>query len=220
MHVANEKEQRTKVRSTGDAGAGWRAAYNGAPFLSANPMALKATVHKAELQVSDMDRHYYATHALTLAQHPSETDERLMVRLLAFALFADERLEFGRGISTDDEPDLWRKSYTGEIEQWIDLGQPDESRIRKACGRAREVVVIGYSGRGFALWWEKNGAALASRSNLTVLELPAGTAEALVGLMQRGMKLQRMVEDGDVQVMGDQGSVSVTPVVWLEKGRG
>jgi uncharacterized protein YaeQ len=176
-------------------------------------MALKATVHKAELQVSDMDRHYYATHALTLAQHPSETDERLMVRLLAFGLFADERLEFGRGISTDDEPDLWRKSYTGEIEQWIDLGQPDESRIRKACGRAREVVVIGYSGRGFALWWEKNGAALASRGNLTVLELPAGTAEALVGLMERGMKLQCMVQDGDVQVMGDKGSVSVTPVV-------
>jgi uncharacterized protein YaeQ len=199
---------------------GCHAAYNDAPFLAETPMALKATVHKAELQVSDMDRHYYATHALTLAQHPSETDERLMVRLLAFGLFADERLEFGRGISTDDEPDLWRKSYTGEIEQWIDLGQPDESRIKKACGRAREVVVIGYGGRGFALWWEKNGAALASRSNLTVLELPAGTAEALVGLMERGMKLQCMVQDGDVQVMGGKGSVSVTPVVRQGAGAG
>jgi uncharacterized protein YaeQ len=178
-------------------------------------MALKATVHKAELQVSDMDRHYYATHQLTLAQHPSETDERLMVRLLAFGLFADERLEFGRGISTDDEPDLWRKSLTGEIEQWIELGQPEESRIRKACGRAREVVVIGYSGRGFGLWWEKNAAALGRCSNLTVLELPAGTAESLVALLERGMKLQLMLQEGDVQVMGDGGSVSVTPVVRL-----
>jgi uncharacterized protein YaeQ len=178
-------------------------------------MALKATVYKAELQVSDMDRHYYATHALTLAQHPSETDERLMVRLLAFALFADERLEFGKGLSTDDEPDLWRKSLTGEIEQWIDLGQPDESRIKKACGRAREVVVIGYSGRGFGLWWEKNGAALAGRANLTVLELPEGTAASLAALLERGMKLQAMVQEGDVQLMSETASLAVTPVVRL-----
>ncbi|HWS25207.1 MAG TPA: YaeQ family protein, partial [Xanthomonadales bacterium] len=119
-------------------------------------MALKATVYKAELQISDLDRHYYETHTLTLAQHPSETGERVMVRLLAYALFAADDLDFGRGLSSDDEPDLWRKSLTGEIEQWIYLGQPEEARIRKACGRAREVVVIGYSGRSFSLWWEKN----------------------------------------------------------------
>lgn len=176
-------------------------------------MALKATVYKAELQISDMDRHYYATHALTLAQHPSETDERLMVRLLAFALFADERLEFGRGLSTEDEPDLWRKSLTGEIEQWIELGQPDESRIRKACGRAREVVVIGYSGRGFALWWEKNATALGRCGNLRVLELPAGIAESLSALLARGMQLQCLIQEGDVQLMGDAGTVDVAPIV-------
>ena len=95
-------------------------------------MALKSTVVRAELQLSDMDRHYYATHPLTLAQHPSETDERLLVRLLAFALYAHERLEFGRGLSTDDEPDLWERGYTGDIVQWIDLGHPDESHVRKA----------------------------------------------------------------------------------------
>lgn len=176
-------------------------------------MALKATVYKAELQISDLDRHYYATHPLTLAQHPSETDERLMVRLLAFALFADERLEFGRGLSTDDEPDLWRKSLTGDIEQWIELGQPDESRIRKACGRARAVVVIGYSGRGFSLWWEKNGAALARCGNLTVLELPAGTAESLPVFLTRNVKLSCLIQDGEVQLMGDAGTISVTPIV-------
>ena len=96
-------------------------------------MSPKSTVVKVELQVSDMDRHYYAQHNLTLAQHPSETDVRLMVRLLAFALYADERLEFGRGLSDDSEPDLWQRDYVGDIQRWIDLGHPDESRIRKAC---------------------------------------------------------------------------------------
>lgn len=175
-------------------------------------MALKATVVKAQLQVSDMDRHYYATHALTLAQHPSETEARLMVRLLAFAMFADERLEFGRGLSTDDEPDLWRKSLTGEIEQWIELGTPDEARVRKACGRAREVVVLGYAGRASELWWEKNAAGLARCSNLRVIDLPAGTADALGGLYAKSMSLQCLVQEGEVQVMGDVGTVMVVPV--------
>jgi len=175
-------------------------------------MALKATVHKAELQVSDMDRHYYASHNLMLAQHPSETDQRLMVRLLVFALFADERLEFGRGISTDDEPDLWRKSLTGEIEQWIELGQPDESRIRKACGRAREVVLVGYGGRSFSIWWERNAGALARCGNLRVIEIPADSVAELGPLLRRGMRLQCLIEDGEAQLLGDDASVHIKPV--------
>src|SRR5687768_9631919 len=176
-------------------------------------MAPKATVIKAELQVTDLDRHYYASHNLVLAQHPSETELRLMVRLLAFALFADERLEFGRGVSSDDEPDLWRKSLTGEIEQWIELGAPDESRVRKACGRAREVIVLGYAGRASDLWWEKNGGGLARCSNLSVLDLPPGKGEELAALFAKNMSLQALVQDGEVQVMGDAGTVAVTPVV-------
>lgn len=175
-------------------------------------MALKATIHRAELQVSDMDRHYYATHSLSLAQHPSETDERLMVRLCAFALFADERLVFGRGLSSDDEPDLWRSSRSGEIEQWIELGQPDEARIRRACGRAREVVVIGYSGRAFDLWWEKNASALARCGNLRVLALPVGAAAELAGLLARSMRLQCLLQDGELQLIGEHASVSLAPV--------
>lgn len=115
-------------------------------------MALKATVFKAELQVADMDRHHYGTYNLTLARHPSETDERMMVRVLAFALFADPALGFGKGLCVDDEPDLWQKDLTGVIERWIDVGQPDEKWIRKACGRAREVVVLAY-GRALEVWW-------------------------------------------------------------------
>jgi uncharacterized protein YaeQ len=182
-------------------------------------MALKATVHRATLQVSDLDRHYYATHTLTLAQHPSETDARVMVRVLAFGLFAEERLEFGRGISSDGEPDLWLRSLTGEIEHWIELGQPDEASVRRACGRARRVTVVGYSGRGFGPWWEKNAAALARCSNLSVVELPIGTAEALAPLLARGMDLQCLVQEGEVQLMGEGGSVSVAPV-WHQRPAG
>lgn len=171
-------------------------------------MAQNSTVFRAEVQVSDMDRHYYATHALTLARHPSETDERLMVRLLAFALYADERLEFGRGLSSDDEPDLWLRSLTGDVELWIDLGQPDESRIRKACGRSRQVVVINYSGRGADVWWDKIGGALARLENLTVLDIARPTVDALAALADRGMRLQCMVQDGQAELYAD-GSDSI-----------
>jgi uncharacterized protein YaeQ len=172
-------------------------------------MAIKSTIYKVELQVSDMDRHYYATHALTLARHPSETDERLMVRMLAFAMYADASLEFGRGLSSDDEPDLWRKSLSGEIELWIDLGQPDESRIRKACGRAREVVVVNYNGRAADIWWDKNRAALARIGNLTVLDIDSATVDALVAIADRSIRLQSMVQDGQMELYGEGTSLTV-----------
>lgn len=170
-------------------------------------MAVKATVFKAEVQVSDMDRHYYATHSLTLAQHPSETEERLMVRLLAFALNASEDLAFGRGISTDDEPDLWRRDLTGQVELWIEVGQPDESRLRKACGRAREVRVYTYSGRSAAIWWEKNAGTLERLGNLRVFDVPAEASAKLAGLAARNMQLQVLVQEGLVQVMDSSATV-------------
>jgi len=175
-------------------------------------MALNSTIYKVELQVSDMDRHYYATHALTLARHPSETEERLMVRLLAFALYADDRLEFGKGISDEDEPALWRKAYTDEIELWIELGQPDETRIRKACGCSRQVVVINYGGNAAEIWWNKIGTSLSRNKNLTVLDIPTATVTELVALLQRGMRLQCLIQDGQLQLMNDADSVTVDPV--------
>lgn len=175
-------------------------------------MALNSTIYKVELQVSDMDRHYYATHALTVARHPSETEERLMVRLLAFALYADDRLEFGKGISDEDEPALWRKAYTDEIELWIELGQPDETRIRKACGRSRQVVVISYGGNGADIWWSKIGATLGRNRNLTVLDIPATSVAELTRLLQRGMRLQALIQDGQLQLMNDTDAVAIDPV--------
>lgn len=176
-------------------------------------MAPNATLRKAELQISDMDRGYYAAHSLTLAQHPSETDQRLMARLLAFALYADERLLFGKGLSSDDEPDLWRLDYTGAVEQWIEVGQPDESRIRKACGRAREVTVVNYGGRAAEIWWEKNASGLLKLKPLQVVDLPADAVAAAGELIQRAMRFDVVIQDGEVQLLGDDHSVVFTPTV-------
>ncbi len=176
-------------------------------------MALKATVHKVELQVSDMDRHYYASHNLTLAQHPSETEQRLMIRLLAFALFADERLEFGRGLSDEEDPDVWRRDYTGDIEQWIDLGQPDESRIKKACGRAQQVIVVNYSGNASDIWWNKLAPSLIRLKNLTVIDIDPASVDAISTLLQRSMRLTAMIQDGEVQLMSDTANIALTPRV-------
>ena len=172
-------------------------------------MALKATIFKAELQIADMDRHYYGSHPLTIAQHPSETDERMMVRVLAFALYADERLAFTKGISTDDEPDLWLKSLSDEIELWIELGQPDEKRLRKAAGRARQVVIITYNSRSAAVWRNQMQDALAKLDNVTVRALSNDTVEALGKLAQKTMSLQCTIQDGEVSLGDDAQLVQV-----------
>lgn len=172
-------------------------------------MALKATIFKAELQIADMDRHYYGSHSLTIAQHPSETDERMMVRVLVFALYADERLAFTKGISTDDEPDLWQKSLSDEIELWIELGQPDEKRLRKAAGRARQVVIITYNSRSAAVWRNQMQDALAKLDNVTVRALSNDTVEALGKLAQKTMNLQCTIQDGEVSLGDDAQLVQV-----------
>ncbi len=160
-------------------------------------MALGATIHRANLNVADMDRHYYADHALTLARHPSETDERMMVRLLAFALHAHERLEFGRGIGAAEEPDLWQRDLTGRIELWVEAGQPDERRVRKACGQADHVAIYCYGGRVVEHWWAKAEPELARCRNLEVIELPPTVTQALAALADRSMELQMMIQEGD-----------------------
>jgi len=180
-----------------------------AQYILGGAMALKSTVYKAELSVADMDRHYYQTHTLTLARHPSENDERLMVRLLAFALHAHERLTFGKGLSTDDEPALWQKDLTGAVELWIDVGQPDEKSIRRACGRAGQVYVYSYSGHSADIWWSQIGGKLARLDNLAVVNLPAATVRALTGLAQRGMQLSCTIQDGQAWLADQSESVAI-----------
>jgi uncharacterized protein YaeQ len=161
-------------------------------------MALKATIFKAELQVSDLDRNHFATHALTLARHPSETDERMMVRVLAFALNADDALEFGRGLSSEDEADLVKKDLTGAIQLWIDVGLPDERDIRKAAGRAREVKVYVYGGRSADLWWNQNQKALERLANASVIDVPQDITVAMRKMAARSMRIDCTIQDGEI----------------------
>jgi len=181
-------------------------------------MAIKSTVFKANLQIADMERHYYQDHTLTLARHPSETDERMMVRLLVFALHAHELLEFGQGMTDDDEADLWQKDLTGAIELWIDVGIPDEKLIRKACGRADQVMVYCYGGRVAEMWFAQNSAQFARLKNLTVINLPPESTQALAKLAQRTMALQCTIQDGQVWLSDGDASVEVGRVTLKTAG--
>lgn len=172
-------------------------------------MAIKATIFKADLAVADIDRGYYHDHSLTLARHPSETDERMMVRVLAFALHAHEALEFGRGLSTEDEPALVRRDLTGVIEEWIDVGLPDEKDVRKACGRANAVHVLAYGGRAVALWWDKARDKLQNQARLTVHEVPMAASAALARLASRSMRLQCTIQEGQIWIGDATSSVTV-----------
>ena len=172
-------------------------------------MAIKATVFKASLQIADLERHYYQDHTLTLARHPSETDERMMVRLLAFALNAHEYLEFGQGMTADDEADLWQKDLTGSIDLWIDVGIPDEKLIRKACGRSNKVIVYAYGGRTADMWFAQNSSQFERLANLTVINLPPESTRAIAKMAQRNMQLQCTIQDGQIWLNDDKESVQV-----------
>jgi len=178
------------------------------------PMAIKSIIYKIDLQITDMDRNYYATHNLTVARHPSETDERLMVRLIAFALYANEALTFGKGLSDDDEPDLWQKDLTGAIQLWIDVGLPDEREIRKACGRSTQVAVVLYGGRVADMWWTQNSKACLKLNNLTVINLP--DTQELANIASRGLNINCTIQDGHILIGHENGCFEVTPVTLKE----
>ncbi len=155
-------------------------------------MAIKSTILKAELDISDMDRHHYESHALTLARHPSETNERLMVRLLAYALNAHEFLDFSDGIDSADDPALWQRDLTGIIDVWIDVGQPDEKRILKASGKAGQVVIYAYA-TSAPTWWEQVAPKVERAKNLKVVHLPEA---ALLGkYAQKNMSFHCLIQD-------------------------
>lgn len=184
-------------------------------------MALKATIYKAQLHVSDMDRHVYGELNLTIACHPSETEERMMVRVLAMALLmpADDlrgRLEFSKGLSDVDEPDLWQIALDGDIVHWVDLGQPDDRRLMKAHGRAERVTVISYAS-STPVWWAGIESKLTRAPRLTVLQIPHEQSQALAALAARSMQLQISIQDGVAYVSSGERSVEVAPLV-LKQG--
>ncbi|KEA64026.1 YaeQ protein [Marinobacterium lacunae] len=175
-------------------------------------MALKSIIYKATLNISDLDRHHYAEYPLTMALHPSETEQRMMMRLLAFALYADEDLSFTRGLCVDDEPDLWQYAPNGEIERWIEVGLPSEKRLRKACSRAKEVVLLVYgSDQQVDPWWQGIKRSLIRFDNLRVLRITETDSAALTALVARQMRLQCTVQDGQLWFTSDAGSAELTP---------
>lgn len=173
-------------------------------------MALTSTIYKADLTLADMDRHYYASHQLTIAQHPSETLERMMVRVLAFALNAHEDLKFGRGVSTDEDPDLYQETLTGDITLWIDLGQPDEKRIKKASHRSQQAMIYSYQTGPGRVWWEKHKHALSAFNNLSVFLLPEGAAEQLASFAERTMQLNLTIQDGLILLADGNNSMELS----------
>ena len=185
-------------------------------------MAIKSTIFKAHLQVADIDHAYYADHALTLARHPSETDERMMVRLVALALQAhklqsvcqgDGTLAFGAGLSDPNEPDVWLRDFTGLTRLWIEVGQPEDKPLLKACGRADEVVLYCFN-HAAEVWWRTMEAKLARPKNLSVFRVPTTASQALIPLAQRSMQLQATVQEG-VLMLGDGTlTVDIEPLRW------
>ena len=185
-------------------------------------MATKSTIFKASLQIADIDHSYYADHTLTLARHPSETDERMMVRLAALALQAyklqtlcngDAVLGFGAGLSDPDEPDVVLRDYTGRTRLWIEVGQPDDKALIKACGKADEVVAYCFS-HAAEIWWRGIESKLSRPQNLHVYRLPAEGAQQLGALAQRSMQLQATIQE-NVLMLGDgKVNVDVEPVTW------
>jgi len=178
-------------------------------------MALKSTIYKAALQIADMDRQLYADHTLTLALHPSETEERLLVRLLAFALNVPQdthhgALVFARGLSDSDEPDLWQHDLTGQLLHWIEVGQPDDRRLSKACARAERVTLYVF-GSAAAIWWAGIQNKLTRLSKLTVWQIPSPQAQALAALASRTMQWQLTVQDGHVWISSGETSLEVVP---------
>ena len=175
-------------------------------------MVANATIHKALLNISNMDKHYYCEHNLTLAQHPSENNLRLMVRLIAFILNANEELVFCKGISQDDEPDLWQKSLTGDIDTWIDVGQPDEKRIKKACGRSKKVIIYTFKESLSLIWFKQIKKSLLRFKNLQVIYLDIqGDIELL---NDRAMNIQCNMLDNELTLLDEHNSVIITQDIY------
>jgi len=175
-------------------------------------MALRATVFKIDLHVADNDRPYYGSHALTIARHPSETDERMMARVLAFAMHAHEDLAFTRGLSDTDEPDIWRRDLTGAILQWIEVGHLDERRVVRASRQAGEVALLCYGGHASEVWWRGVRGAALRAGNVTAWAVPPEAVRELAAGVARTMTLHVSAQDGALLVTGDAGTVGVEPV--------
>ena len=175
-------------------------------------MALKPTIYKAQVELADSDRNRFEPLSLTLALHPSETLERMAARLLAYCLNVDEGLSFTRGLSTAEEPDLWQHAASGEVIHWIEVGQPEEPRLRKACGKAPHVSVYAF-GKSTDVWWRRSAEDLEQQAALTVWQLDWESMVALAALLDRTVQLSVSVVGGTVYIDRAGETVTVTPAL-------
>ncbi|WKD50879.1 YaeQ family protein [Microbulbifer spongiae] len=182
-------------------------------------MALKATIFKTNVQIADLDRDYYARHQLTLARHPSETDVRMMVRLLAFVHNATASLTFTRGLSSVEDADLWQKSPSGDIDLWIEVGLPAAERLRKASNRAGRVLVYSFGGRAALVWWRKLGSQLAHFDKLEVFHLSAHSTAQLADMVERTMNFSITIQDGHFCFAARDHSVELSLEIWKQEQR-
>ncbi len=185
-------------------------------------MAIKSTIFKANLQVADITHSYYADHALTLARHPSETDERMMIRLAALAINAyqlqstcngDGTLAFGDGMSNPDEPDAWLRDYTGRPRVWIEVGQPEDKPLTRACSKADEVLVYCFA-HSADIWWKGIQTKLSRLEKLQVWRIPSEASQELAKLAQRSMQLQATIQEDSLMMSSEQGTVEIEAVRW------
>ncbi|MGO1247645.1 MAG: YaeQ family protein [Oceanisphaera sp.] len=177
-------------------------------------MALPATLHKVRLTISDLSRHYYHEHSLTVAQHPSETNTRLMVRLLAFIRHAEQDLSFTKGLSSDDEPELWLISPDGRIVLWVELGEPSVKRIKQALSRAEQVVVYSYGGRSAIEWWSKHQAELRALPRLGIYHVDDPQPTQLAELCARNIELFATLQELEVQLTNGEHSLDLLLSQW------
>lgn len=179
-------------------------------------MAINATIFKAKLEISDCDRNYFQNHGLTISCHPSETEQRMMVRVLAFALYASDTLSFTKGLCADDEPELWDKNLVGEIELWISLGQVEVKQIKKSLGRSKQVIILTYAGNKSNTWWQKNQSQLEKFKHLKIINIKPEQVEAMQALVSRNMNLQCTIQEGIIWLGHADQTMNIEPEIWLD----
>ena len=178
-------------------------------------MAIKPTIYKLTIALSDLNRDYYDTLNLTIAQHPSETLERMMARVMAFCINAQEHLAFTKGISAVEEPDLWARTLDDQIALWIDVGEPAVERIKKATRLAQAVRVYSFNSKS-ATWWEQ-GRSKFSGLPVAVFQFQWDNIQALAALVERTMKLSVTITENSAFIAAERGECELS---WLSLQEG
>ncbi len=181
-------------------------------------MALGATVCKAFVDISDIDRGFYDSRTLTIAQHPSETPARMMLRLMAWILFAGDKTEFGRGLSTDGEPDVFETNDAGDIYRWIEVGCPDIKTLRRAAGKSEDVVVIAYDEARIEPWWQSRKGDLSKIDKLSVRWISDEDLEKIAAMAARNMKFAATLQDGVIWIADESRNIEIEIKTLMRRG--